>query len=168
MTAETKYKVCPLCSASCGLDITSDGRKVLEVRAAENDSFSQGHICPKGVAIKELDADPDRLRSPMIRRGSEWCEATWDEAFAEIDRNISRIIAAHGRHALGAYVGNPAGHNIGFLLYGPPLLRAMGTPNFFSASTVDQMPKQLTSAWMFGTPEAFPSPTSAGATTCSS
>ena len=103
MTVETRYKICPLCSATCGLDITTNGRNVLEVRASQADSFSQGHICPKGIAIKELDADPDRLRSPMIRRGSKWREATWDEAFAEIDRNISRIVAEHGRDGRGFF-----------------------------------------------------------------
>jgi anaerobic selenocysteine-containing dehydrogenase len=120
--------------------------------------FSKGYICPKGVAIKELDADADRLRTPLIRRGTEWEEASWDEAFEEIDRNFSRIIDEHGRNSLGAYIGNPAGKNIGFATLGLSLLKAMGSPNVFTASTVDQMPKQLSSAWMFGTPASTPVP----------
>jgi anaerobic selenocysteine-containing dehydrogenase len=39
---------------------------------------------------------------------------------------------------------------MGLLLYVPRLLRALGTKNFFSASTLDQMPKQLQSGLMFG------------------
>jgi anaerobic selenocysteine-containing dehydrogenase len=158
MAVETKTMICPLCSTTCGLEISHDDRSVQEVRGAKDDTFSKGYICPKGVAIKELDADPDRLRAPMIRRGTEWHEVSWDEAFAEIDRKFTRIIEEHGRNALGAYIGNPAGKNIGFATLGIALLKAMGTTNVFTASTVDQMPKQLSSAWMFGTPASTPVP----------
>ena len=52
---------------------------------AENDIFSHGYICPKGYALKDLHEDPDRLRTPLVRRGGHLVEATWDQAFAEID-----------------------------------------------------------------------------------
>ena len=47
-------------------------------------------------------------------------------------------------------VGNPSAHKIGLLTYFGKLARALGTKNVFSASTLDQMPKQLSSALMFG------------------
>ena len=44
---------------------------------------------------------------------------------------------------MAAYIGNPSAHNLSFLTYGPVLLRALGSQNIFTASTVDQMPKQV-------------------------
>ena len=76
--------------------------------------------------------------------------ATWDEAFAEIERRLPPLLAAHGRDAVGVVVGNPTAHKIGLLTYFSKLARALGTKNVFSASTLDQMPKQLASGLMFG------------------
>ncbi len=68
MAPETKYRICPLCEAICGLSIEVDGRKVTQIRGDAEDAFSEGYICPKGVALQDLDADPDRLRDGMAAR----------------------------------------------------------------------------------------------------
>src|SRR5205807_9327734 len=83
--------------------------------------------------------------------------ATWDEAFAEIDRRLSPILARN-RNAVATYLGNPNAHLLANMLYGPVLLRALGTHNRYSASTVDQFPKQMASALMFGTGTTVPVP----------
>jgi anaerobic selenocysteine-containing dehydrogenase len=102
------------------------------------------------VALKDLHEDPDRLRTPLIKRNGVFEEATWEEAFAEIERRLPPLIAAYGRNATGVVVGNPSAHKIGLLTYFGKLARALGTKNVFSASTLDQMPKQLASGLMFG------------------
>ena len=56
------------------------------------------------------------------------------------------------------YLGNPAAHHLGLVLYGRVLAKALGTRNIFSASTVDQYPKQLASGLMFGTGLSVPIP----------
>src|SRR5438046_10288022 len=77
--AQTSYHVCPLCEATCGLAIHTRGREVVGIRGDEADVFGEGFICPKGYSLKELDADPDRLRVPLLRRGGTLEPATWDE-----------------------------------------------------------------------------------------
>src|SRR5438045_2228007 len=139
----THHHTCPLCEANCNLEITTRGREVVAVRGDDADPFSHGFICPKGPAIAQLDADPDRLRTPMIRRGSEWREASWEEAFREIDARLTPILAEHGRNAVAVYLGNPSAHHLGLGLYSRGLLRTLGSHNVYSASTVDQMPKQI-------------------------
>jgi anaerobic selenocysteine-containing dehydrogenase len=147
----TAIRTCPLCEATCGLTITVEGDTVKAVRGDPEDVFSHGFLCPKGVALKELHEDPDRIRTPLIRRpDGGFAPASWDEAFAEIDRRLSPILAAD-RNAVATYLGNPNAHLLANMLYGPVLLRALGTHNRFSASTVDQFPKQMASALMFGT-----------------
>jgi anaerobic selenocysteine-containing dehydrogenase len=156
MTQETKYRICPLCEATCGLELTVDDGKVLQVRGDAKDAFSEGYVCPKGVALKDLHEDPDRLRVPMMRDGDTWRETSWDEAFAVIKERLLNVIDEHGRSSVAVFSGNPGVHNISLGLYASSFLRALSTPNFYSASTVDQRPKELASALMFGAGGSIP------------
>src|SRR6266567_351524 len=71
---------------------------------------------------------------------------------------MMRILQEYGRNTLAVYVGNPNAHNIASLLYLPALLQAAKTHNFFSASTVDQMPKHVSAGLLFGTLFSIPIP----------
>jgi anaerobic selenocysteine-containing dehydrogenase len=154
----THYRTCPFCEATCGLEIETEGRNVLSVRGDAEDVFSRGFICPKAYGIKQLHEDPDRLTQPLARRDGRLIEASWDEAFEEIDRRLSPILAEHGRNAVGVYLGNPNAHNLAGVLYAPAWLRLLGSQNIFTASTVDQMPKQVSAGEMFGTMLSVPVP----------
>ncbi|HET7862809.1 MAG TPA: molybdopterin-dependent oxidoreductase [Burkholderiaceae bacterium] len=156
--ARTAYRICPLCEACCGLEVKVEGTRIASVRGDEADVFSAGYLCPKGVALKELHDDPDRLRAPLVKREGRFVEATWDEAFAEIERRLVPVLERHGRDAVAVALGNPVAHKMGLLLYGPRLIRALGTQNIFSASTLDQMPKQLSAGLMFGSWFSVPVP----------
>jgi anaerobic selenocysteine-containing dehydrogenase len=154
----THYRTCPFCEATCGLEIETEGREVVSVRGDAEDVFSRGFICPKAYGIKQLHEDPDRLTTPLVRRDGELVEATWDEAFEEIDRRLTPILSEHGRNAVAVYLGNPNAHNLSTLIHGPALMRVLGTQNIYSASTVDQMPKQVSAGHMFGTMLSVPIP----------
>ena len=155
----TAYRTCPFCEATCGLTVEHEAGRVLSVRGDADDVFSRGFLCPKGVGLQALHEDPDRLRTPMVRdeRG-ELRPASWDEAFAVIAQRLPPILEQHGRDAVAAYIGNPAAHSLAPLIYGRVLLKALGTKNVFSASTVDQYPKQMAAALMFGGGAIVPVP----------
>jgi anaerobic selenocysteine-containing dehydrogenase len=154
----THYRTCPFCEATCGLEIETEGREVVSVRGDSDDVFSHGFICPKAYGVKQLHEDPDRLTTPLVRRGGELVEASWDEAFEEIDRRLPPLIAEHGKNAVAVYLGNPNAHNLSALIHGPAWLRVLGSQNVYSASTVDQMPKQMSAGLMFGTMLSVPIP----------
>lgn len=147
----THFRTCHLCEATCGLEITTKGDAVVRIRGDQNDVFSHGFICPKGSTIKDLDNDPDRVRRPMVRDGESWREVSWDEAFVEIDRRFREVRARHlDPRSCAVYFGNPTAHNISSSLYLRSVMNALKTTNVFSASTVDQMPKQISAASMAG------------------
>jgi anaerobic selenocysteine-containing dehydrogenase len=146
----TAFRTCPLCEATCGLAIELDGERIVGIRGDAADVFSHGFICPKGTALRQLHEDPDRIRTPLIRIDGELRPASWDEAFAVIDERLSPILA-EDRNAVATYLGNPNAHNLDSLLYVKVLLKALSSRNAFSASTVDQFPKQMSSALLFGT-----------------
>ncbi len=155
----THTRTCPFCEATCGLSVELDGREVVAVRGDADDVFSAGFLCPKATGLRHLSADPDRLRTPLVRGADgELAEAGWDEAFAAIDRRLAPILAEHGRDAVAVYLGNPSAHNLSALTYGPVWLKALASRNVFTASSVDQMPKHVSAGLMFGTPLSIPVP----------
>ena len=155
---ESRLRVCPFCEATCGLALEIEGRSVRSVRGDEADVFSRGHLCPKGVAIAELDADPDRLRRPLLRRGRGFDEVSWEEAFAFVGERLPALQAEHGRDAVGVFIGNASAHSLALSLYNGALAGALHTKNFFSAGTTDQQPKQVAAACLFGTAVSIPIP----------
>jgi anaerobic selenocysteine-containing dehydrogenase len=158
MTSTSAIRTCPLCEATCGLRLELEGERVVSVRGDDEDVFSHGYLCPKGALFGELEADPDRLTRPRIRRDGELVEVGWDEAFAEVARRLGPIIEAHGPDALAIYLGNPNVHNLAGQLYARPLIKALRTRNIHSASSVDQLPKHVSCGHVFGDPLAIPVP----------
>jgi anaerobic selenocysteine-containing dehydrogenase len=157
--SRTAPRICPLCEATCGLTLTIEGTTVTGARGDRDDIFSRGFICPKGASFGGLDADPDRLRVPLVRGGDgELREAAWSEAFDLIAARIPALTKAHGPGALGVVLGNPNVHTMAGSLYPPLLLAALRTRNVFTASTLDQMPKHVSSGLLFGDAHAIPVP----------
>ncbi|HKA13465.1 MAG TPA: molybdopterin oxidoreductase family protein, partial [Myxococcota bacterium] len=118
----------------------------------------RGFVCPKGAALRELDADPDRLRQPLVRRNDAHVAVSWDEAFEAVERGLRPIIDQRGPDAVAFYLGNPGAHSTSLLLYNQALLTGFRSRNRYSASTVDQYPKQVAVSLMFGTPFSVPVP----------
>ncbi|MBA3652750.1 MAG: molybdopterin-dependent oxidoreductase [Actinobacteria bacterium] len=158
--SELRYRTCPLCEATCGLEIeVKDDGAIGRIRGDRDDVFSHGFICPKGSTLKQLHEDPDRLRTPMVRGDDgELHPATWDEAFAEVERRLMPIIEVHGRNAVAVYLGNPNVHNMSGTLYPRFFLRALGSRNVYSAATADQRPKEVSAGLMFGHLLSYPLP----------
>ncbi len=155
---ETRYHQCTICEAACGLELEVSGREIVSIRGDAEDAFSAGFICPKGAALRELHSDPDRLRQPLVRRDGVHVPVSWDEAFEVIEQGLRPIIDQHGPDAVAFYLGNPSAHSTALLLYNQALLTGFRTRNRYSASTVDQYPKQVAVSIMFGTPFSVPVP----------
>ncbi|MEV0334690.1 molybdopterin-dependent oxidoreductase [Nocardia sp. NPDC050717] len=159
MAPRSLLRTCPLCEAVCGLSLTlDDDNRVLSVRGDRDDPFSKGFLCPKGASFGKLDDDPDLVTTPLIRDGAEFRPASWDEAFDLIATRFAEVAAAHGNGATAIYLGNPNAHTVAGALYLPALIRALSTKHIYSASTADQMPKQVAAGLMFGDPLTVPVP----------
>ncbi|MBB2940847.1 anaerobic selenocysteine-containing dehydrogenase [Actinoplanes lutulentus] len=132
--------------------------RVVAARGDRDHVFSHGFVCPKGATFGQLTGDPDRLRQPLVRRDGRHVEVSWDEAFAAVEAGLRPLLERHGRNALAIYLGNPNAHTMAGGLYVTPMIKAAGTRNVFSASTVDQMPKHVSSGYLFGHPLTIPVP----------
>jgi anaerobic selenocysteine-containing dehydrogenase len=154
----TAYTTCPLCEATCGLALTMSGDRISGVRGDPDDVFSHGYICPKGAAFGQLDSDPDRLRTPLVRRDGELRPAGWTEAFEAVVAGLGAVTDRYGRDAVALYLGNPTAHSLAGVLFAGRLRAALGSRNVYTASTLDQMPKHVACGYLFGHPLAIPVP----------
>ncbi|MGR9089878.1 MAG: molybdopterin-dependent oxidoreductase [Gammaproteobacteria bacterium] len=157
------YRACNLCEAICGLEIRVRDGEIVSIKGDPNDPLSRGHICPKAVALQDLQTDPDRLRRPLRRRrdigdGTSWEEISWDAAFAEVAERIVEVRRRHGDDAFAVYMGNPSVHNYGILTHQGALFSQLRTNNRYSATSVDQLPHHLTSLWLYGHKDLIPVP----------
>jgi anaerobic selenocysteine-containing dehydrogenase len=142
----------------CGLVITTEGDRVLDIRGDADDPLSKGHICPKAVALQDIHSDPDRIRHPMKRVGTEWKRIDWDEAITLAVNGIQAVQQKHGRDAVASYVGNPTVHSLGAMLFVGDFLRALRTKNRYSATSVDQLPAHVAAMYVFGHALLIPIP----------
>ncbi|MGB8267120.1 MAG: molybdopterin-dependent oxidoreductase [Candidatus Velthaea sp.] len=154
----THFRACNLCEAICGLAVTVEGGRIVDLRGDPLDPLSAGAICPKGSALIDLHADPDRLKRPVRRAGTRWIPLEWDEAYDLVAARLREVERAHGDDAIGVYLGNPSVHNSGTLLSLGGFLRAFKTRNRFSATSVDQLPHHVAAVEMFGHPFFIPVP----------
>jgi anaerobic selenocysteine-containing dehydrogenase len=155
MSTTLHHRACHLCEAICGLTIATqtadDGSThIVSIKGDAEDTFSRGHICPKAVALQDIQHDPDRLRQPMRRIGNNWHPIAWADAFALVAERLSALQTAHGQNTVAVYQGNPSVHNYGLMTHSNYFLGLLKTRNRFSATSVDQLPHHLTSHLMYG------------------
>src|SRR5437879_8014239 len=100
--AHTVFHTCSLCEATCGLKFEVEDNRIVSVRGDDDDVFSRGYVCPKGIAIADVHHDPDRLRRPVRRNATgDFEEISWDEAFDLVAGRLGEIRARHGSDAIG-------------------------------------------------------------------
>jgi anaerobic selenocysteine-containing dehydrogenase len=151
------FRTCPLCEATCGLQIEVNDGAVTRIRGDRDDVFSKGYLCPKGSSLKGLQADPDRVRVPLVKVGGRFRPTTWEDAFRLIHERLRPIAVEHGPDAVGIYSGNPWSHNYETIIYTTMLYGAVGKNRFAAAST-DQRPREIVSGVHYGARTAFPVP----------
>jgi anaerobic selenocysteine-containing dehydrogenase len=158
---QTIHRSCPTCEASCGLRIEVDpvSRSVVRIEGDSDDFRSQGYLCPKAYAMKEIYEDPERLKKPIRKNpDGSWSEMEWDDAMELATSKLLEIKEKYGANANGYYIGNPTGHNVGAQLYLTPIMNGLETQRSFSAATMDQFPQNVALHTMIGDSWMFPIP----------
>jgi anaerobic selenocysteine-containing dehydrogenase len=141
---------CPLCEVTCGLRVEVDGGEIVSVRGDADHPVTRGFICPKGTALQGLHQDPDRLRTPRVRRDGKLVETTWDDALGMLRDRLGPIIAEGGPDAVAWHLGTPLTHDYGTWIYGNMSLRLLGAKHVYTSATVDHMPMMTAAGLMFG------------------
>ena len=105
---ETRSSACPLdCPDLCGLTVTVDQGRVVEVNGDHRGPLTDGFICGKVRKIADHMYGEDRLTAPLWRSGPKgsgrWSPVSWDDALERIAGRIAEIRARAGGEAILPY-----------------------------------------------------------------
>ena len=123
---------CVLCYHNCGLEVQTEGSRILKVRADKNHPRTKGYICRKGTKIPFYQFHKERLTHPLKRDGSGFKKISWDQAIDEIAGKLKEILSLHGPRALAYMGGGGQGSHVE-ASFGRTLLTALGSQYHYSA-----------------------------------
>ncbi len=159
MAASERVTYCRICEPLCGMVATVDDGGLVKVRPDPDHPLSAGFACPKGIAMTEVQNDPDRVVHPLRRREDGGLERVgWAEALDEIGRRLGAIVEARGGDAVGWYMGNPGAFSYSHPLWVKGFLDALGSPHSYTASSQDVSNRFAASHFLYGSPFLVPIP----------
>jgi len=85
--------ICSYCGVGCGIYLGVRGGLVVSARGDVDSPVNKGNLCVKGRFGYDFINHPERLTLPLIKRGGEFAEATWEEA---LDLVASRLAGYKG------------------------------------------------------------------------
>ena len=99
------YSTCTLCEAMCGIEVTTEDREILSIVGDKLNPFSEGHVCPKAMALKDLYEDPERIRTPLEKTvDGGWQEVSWDYALDKVANSLFDVQQKHGTESVATYL----------------------------------------------------------------
>ena len=84
--------VCPYCAVGCGQVVYTRDGELVDIEGNPRSPISQGTLCPKGSASRQLVQQPGRLTKVRYRRpgGTEWEEIELEQAMDMIAERAIR------------------------------------------------------------------------------
>ncbi|MDN3351981.1 molybdopterin-dependent oxidoreductase [Actinomadura sp. DC4] len=158
MATEERATYCRICEPLCGLVATVEDGRLARLRPDGEHPLSRGFACPKGIAMADVQNDPDRVLRPLRRHGTDFEPVSWDEALDDIGRRLRRILRDHGGPSVGWYFGNPGAFSYSHALWLQGFMTAIGSPNLFTAGSQDINSRFVASRLLYGSLTRVPIP----------
>src|SRR5438477_3279292 len=153
--AEERVSFCRICEPLCGMVATVEDGRITRLRPDADHPLSRGYACPKGIAMLDVQNDPDRVLHPLRRTASgDFERVGWDEALDDIAARLRTIPG----DSVGWYMGNPGAFSYSHPLWTKGFLDALGSPHLYSAGSQDVNNRFAASALLYGTPLLVPIP----------
>lgn len=150
---------CRICEPLCGLVATVEDGRVVKLRPDRDHPLSKGFACPKGIAMTEVQNDPDRVLHPLRRTAEgRFARVSWSEALDDIGERLGRIRQESGGRAIGWYMGNPGAFSYSHPLWVAGFLASVGSPHLYTAGSQDVNNRFAASALLYGSPFVVPIP----------
>ncbi|MDF9407694.1 molybdopterin-dependent oxidoreductase [Pelotomaculum isophthalicicum JI] len=142
--------ICGICNGACGICLELSGGVITSIKGDQDDPFTNGYICPKGKALKELVYAPDRLTKPLKKVApGEWRDISWEDAFAYIVSKLKELKLNYGPESLAIHVGQ-TGVRKEFTNYLERFAAVYGTPNCSSAGSHCHISKSMANEITYG------------------
>ncbi len=141
--------LCRMCDHGCGMEVTVENEMPVAVKGSRKHPFNQGWLCAKGRSALDFFSSPSRLKTPMIRKGSEFEEATWEDALAYASEKMHRLRETYGPQSLAIYYGEGVGHQE-IRSYMKRFANVYGTPNFCGVGSICNTARTIAETLTFG------------------
>ena len=139
---------CTYCGVGCAFDVGLRAGRIVQMVPVDESPVNHGHACLKGrFAYEYLDA-PDRLTTPLLRRGTSWIEISWDEALDTMADHFTRLRDSFGPEALAAISSSRGTNEENYLI--SKFVRCV-----FGTNNVDNCARVCHSATVTGMMEVF-------------
>ena len=148
--AETTYTYCQICEQACGLKVTTEGNRIVDISPDKQHPHSWRDFCVKGARAAEVVTHPNRIMAPMQNINGRYVERSYDEAIEDISSRFSAIIEESGPAAIASYAGNPNGMDFGGALFLSMFMQAIGSHNRYWVSSFDQNALHYVAEKMYG------------------
>ncbi|MCU0313608.1 MAG: molybdopterin-dependent oxidoreductase, partial [Solirubrobacteraceae bacterium] len=159
MAAQQHVTFCRICEAHCGMVATVENGVVTRLRPDKDHPLSAGEACPKGIAMTDVQNDPDRVTRPLRRTASgDFEPVSWEAALADIGERLRAVIARGGPSSVGWYFGNPGAFSYSHALWVKGFMEGLGSPHYYTASSQDVSNRFAASALLYGSPAIIPIP----------
>ena len=122
---------CVCCAQNCGLEVMTEGNRIVKVKPDKDNPKSEGYCCRKGLKIAHYQTHADRLTHPLKKIGEKFERISWDQALNEIAEKLKSILDLRGPRSL-AYIGG-GGQGCHFeAAFAVRLLRELGSSYHYS------------------------------------
>ena len=159
MAAEERITYCRICEPLCGLVATVQDGRVVKLRPDRDHPLSRGFACPKGIAMTDVQNDPDRVTHPLRRcPDGSFERVAWDQALDDIGLRLKAILDRGDPRAVGWYLGNPSAFSYSHPIWVKGFMDAIGSPNLYSAGSQDVNNRFVASQFLYGSPLIVPIP----------
>ncbi|WP_338447703.1 formate dehydrogenase subunit alpha [Niallia oryzisoli] len=131
--------VCTYCGVGCSFEVWTKDREILKIEPTPEAPVNGISTCVKGKWGWDFVNSEERLTKPLIRKGEEFVEATWDEALSLIAEKLTNIKNEYGPDSIG-YIASSKCSNEENYLFQKFARAVMGTNNVDNCSRYCQSP----------------------------
>ena len=143
---------CTFCQIGCGILVHVDNGRVTWIEGDPDSPFSEGTLCPKGLASVEYLYHPDRLQRPLKRQGErgegKWLPIDWDEALDIIANKLAKAKDKYGAKSTVFIHGSSKGNLVSEYL--KRFANLFGSPNVIGTAYVCMVPRRSASKLTYG------------------
>ena len=100
--------VCRFCGVGCGIQVATQGGRVVAVKGDVDSTVNRGLLCMKGYANARILYGEDRLTRPLMRmkdgtfdKSGDFVPVTWTQALDEMERQFKRVHRELGPAGVG-------------------------------------------------------------------
>jgi NADH-quinone oxidoreductase subunit G len=128
--------ICTHCSNGCKTTLSVRNHEIMRSNNRDLSGINKDFLCVKGRFGFDFTKHPERIKQPMIRRGTELYPVSWEEAAQTAATRLKQVFELGGKDSVG-FIGSNRTSNEENYLFQRLARQTFGTNNVDHHRTVD-------------------------------